>query len=69
MRRDVLVAAVVSSVLSAAITAGVLLAFLPTVVEAQVTRLVGTGLTVTREDGLAGVTADVRAPGGWPDLE
>jgi hypothetical protein len=54
----------VSSVVSAAVTALVVLAMLPSAVDAQVARLTGSSLTVMGSDGLPGVTAEVGPPGG-----
>ena len=64
MQRGIVLSTCVSSVVSAAMTALVLVTVLPSAVEAEVTRLTGSSLSVVGSDGLPGVTADVGAPGG-----
>ena len=67
MKRGILLTALVASVTSAAVTALVMLALLPSALHAQGApgaQTAAAGLTVTRADGLAGVTADVRPTGG-----
>jgi hypothetical protein len=64
MQRANLVTAFVASVVSAAVTSLVIMALVPAAVDAQVARTVAPGLTVVREDGLPGLTADVRPTGG-----
>ena len=64
MRRSIVLTALVTSVASTTLTALVMLALLPSIVDAQVERLTATGLTIQRADGLQGVLADVRPTGG-----
>jgi hypothetical protein len=64
MRRSIILTALVTSVASTTLTALVMLALLPAVVDAQVERLTAAGLTIARADGLQGVVADVRPTGG-----
>ncbi|MFN8637842.1 MAG: hypothetical protein U0893_28655 [Chloroflexota bacterium] len=64
MPRTILLAVVASSAASATMTALILLCVLPSVVEAQVSQLVGSTLTVSRDDGSVGVSAEVGPPGG-----
>jgi hypothetical protein len=64
MRRSILLTALATSVASTTLTALMMLALLPGVVDAQVERLTATGLTITRGDGLQGVVMDVRPTGG-----
>ena len=64
MRGTPVLSMLVSSIVSAAVTALVMLAMLPSAVEAQVARLSGSSLTVVGSDGLPGVAAEVGPPGG-----
>src|SRR5919202_1123799 len=64
MRRSILLTALTTSVASTTLTALVMLALLPAVVDAQVEQLTAAGLTIARDDGLHGVAADVRPTGG-----
>ena len=64
MRSTVVLSVFASSVVSAAVTALVILAVLPSAVDAQVARLTGSSLTVVGSDGQPGVTAEVGPPGG-----
>jgi hypothetical protein len=64
MRRTVLFSVLAASVVSTAVTVLVMSAVMPAVVDAQVARLTGAGLTVVRDDNLPGVSADVRPTGG-----
>lgn len=65
MKRGTLLTAIISSIVSAGLTTVVLLlALLPSIVEAQVARVTAEGLTVVRSDGLEGLTAEVRPDGG-----
>jgi hypothetical protein len=64
MRPSLAFSLVASCVVSAGVTALVMLALLPAMVDAQVARTSALGLTVVRSDGLQGMTADVRPTGG-----
>jgi opacity protein-like surface antigen len=64
MRNTVVLSMLVSSVASAAVTALVVVAMLPSAVDAQVAWLTGSSLTVAGPNGLPGVTAEVGPPGG-----
>jgi len=64
MRRSILLTALTTSVASTTLTALVMLALLPPIVDAQVERLTANGLTIQRADGLQGLVADVRPTGG-----
>src|SRR5919199_4446898 len=64
MRRSIILTALVTAVASTTLTALMMLALLPSIVDAQVERLTATGLTIQRADGLQGVLADVRPTGG-----
>ena len=64
MKRDVLLAAFLSSVLSIGVTLLAVVAVLPSVVHAQVQQMTAAGLLVVRPDGLPGVSAEVRPAGG-----
>ena len=63
MRRSVLISVVASSAVSALVTALVMLAMLPSLVDAQVAKLSASSLELTGEHG-QGVTAEVGPPGG-----
>jgi len=64
MQRSIVLSTFVSSVVSAAVTALVILAVLPSAVDAEVSRLTGSSLSLVGSDGLPGVTAEVGPPGG-----
>jgi hypothetical protein len=64
MKATILYTALVSSAVSMAATLLVTLTVMPGVVDAQVARTTAAGLTVVREDGLPGLTAEVRPTGG-----
>ena len=64
MKRGFLATVVITSALSAAMSSLVTLAIAPAAVDAQIARLTAPGLTLVGDDGLPGVTADVRPTGG-----
>jgi hypothetical protein len=64
MRGTIVLSVLTSSVVSAAVTALIMLAMLPSAVDAQVARLTGSGLSVVGTDGRPGISAEVGAPGG-----
>ena len=64
MRRAVLASAITSAVVTLAVTSLIYSMFVPELVAAQVVRTTAVGLTVVRDDGLQGMTADVRPTGG-----
>jgi hypothetical protein len=64
MSRAIILWSLVTSGLWVILTAFAATFIIPSVVEAQVARLVGTGLTIQRDDGLMGVRAEVRDTGG-----
>jgi hypothetical protein len=64
VRNSVALAMLASSGASAAVTALVILVMLPSAVDAQVTRLTGSSLTVMGSDSRPGMTAEVGPPGG-----
>jgi hypothetical protein len=64
MKRRFLLTAFVASTVSGAVSSLVTFAVAPAAVDAQVVRLMAPGLTVVRDDGLPGLTADVRPTGG-----
>jgi hypothetical protein len=55
---------VASCIVSAGVTALVMLALLPSAVSAEVAQLTGTNLTVVGSNGQTGVTAEAGEPGG-----
>jgi hypothetical protein len=64
MPRAVLASAVTSAIVTLFVSALIYTAFMPEFVAAQPARATAAGLTVVRDDGLPGVTADVRPTGG-----
>jgi len=64
MRRTIALSMLASSLVSTAVTALIMLALLPSAVDAEVTRLTGASLAVVGSDSLPGVTAEVGPPGG-----
>jgi len=64
MRGTIVLSVLASSVVSAAVTALIMLTMLPSAVDAQVAKLTGSGLSVVGADGRPGVNVDVGPPGG-----
>ncbi|HEV7665598.1 MAG TPA: hypothetical protein VGQ62_18850 [Chloroflexota bacterium] len=64
MRGTIVLSVLASSVVSVAVTALLMLALLPSAVDAQVAKLTASGLSVVGADGRPGVSVDVGPPGG-----
>jgi hypothetical protein len=64
MRHSIILIALVTSVASTTLTVLMMAALLPAVADARAERIMATGLTVQRADGLQGLIADVRPTGG-----